>query len=200
LNYLPYSGIKQEGNVAHEDTVLLIMQQLRIASDKDVGEVMAHRGIWTTGKSPRNQSNRAMKELTDLGKLERGNGFYRIPGCKSEYADHARLLTASLVKILTLPHHAIIHREYTFPNGLRSDAVVLLKKENKGICFILEVCHTETHEYLEGKKNEWLRSVTAKDELSNLFGYRVRSFGFVVEGKEVGWAVPLNTLIQKETK
>jgi hypothetical protein len=95
--------------VAHEDSVLSIMHALHIARDKDVGEVMASRGIWSQGPPSRNLSLRAMKANADLGKLERCHGYFRVPGCKSNFDDHARLLTESLVKICLLTQQYIVN-------------------------------------------------------------------------------------------
>jgi hypothetical protein len=173
--------------MAHEDKVIELMKVLKIADDKTIGEIMAQKGIWTAGTSARKQSNRAMRELSDLGKLEKCNAFYRVPGCKSEYSDHARLLTLALAEILKLPYNPTIYREQTFPNGLRSDAVVLLKSNKNACCFILEVCHSETYEYLKSKYNEWLRWKDALTTLSQLFGCNIPHFGFVTEGKDYGF-------------
>lgn len=181
--------------MAHEEQILELLNVLKITDDKTVGEIMAYRGVWTAGISARNQSNRAMKELSDQGKIEKCSGFFRTLDCKSEYKDHARLLTACLAEILKTPYNPIIYREKTFPNGLRSDAVVLLKHHTKARCFILEVCHTETYEYLKGKHDEWLRQGVSKT-LSNLFGFKIPYAAFCVEGKEASWATPLKEVLK----
>jgi len=182
--------------MAHEYKVLELLHVLKVADDKTIGEIMASKGIWTAGQSARNQSNRAMRDLADLGKLEKGNGFYRVPGCKSEYSDHSKLLTQSLSKILQIPYNPTIYREHTFENGLRSDAVVLLKNGDKGLCFIFEICHTETYSYLKSKHDEWVRWSGAKRALTQLFGVKIPHFGFIVEGKEVGFATPLKEVLK----
>lgn len=181
--------------MAHEDKVFEIMQVLKVADDKTVGEIMASRGIWASGVSARNQSNRAMRQLSDLGKLERLSGFYRAVGCKSEFKEHAKLLTSCLAEILKLPVNSIIYREHSFPSGLRPDATVLLEKNNKALCFILECCRQEPASYLRSKAEQWLRWKDAKQELSKLLGCQIPHFGFVVEGKEVSWATPLREVL-----
>ncbi len=103
--------------MAHEPQVLELMNILKVADDKTIGEIMAYRKIWTAGQSARNQSNRAMKELADTGKLERCDGFYRTDS-KSEYKEHAKLLTNTLARILMTPYNPIIYREKTFNNGM----------------------------------------------------------------------------------
>jgi len=39
--------------------------------------------------------------------------------------------------------------------GLRPDAVVLLTRGDKALCFVLEICLNETEDYLRQKINAW---------------------------------------------
>lgn len=89
--------------MAKEQEVMAIMEALVIATDKDVGQVMAARGHWSEGQSARVNSLKTLKKLVELGKLEKGEeGFYRLPGCRSEFKGHAQALTKALVEILKL--------------------------------------------------------------------------------------------------
>ena len=174
-----------------------ILTPLKIADPQTIADIIVARKLadWTPGHSARVQAQKHLNSLADLGKIQKCTGFYRTLDCKSEYKDHARLLTASLAEILKTPYNPIIYREHTFPNGLRSDAVVLLKNKGKALCFILEVCHTETHDYLKGKHDEWLRQGISKT-LSELFGFKIPFAAFCVQGKEVSWATPLKEVLK----
>jgi hypothetical protein len=171
--------------MAREDEVMALMESLVIATDKEVGEIMASRGHWGEGQSARVQASKSLKNLIDLSKLERRNGVYRLPGCKSEYKEHAQLLTKSLAQILKL-NPAVVHRELTIPEvGLRPDAICFAIKNQHGLCFVLEVMNNETPEYLKRKINVWNHWKNSKDFLGNLFGYCVPNFLIAVSGGEV---------------
>lgn len=86
----------------HKKTVLELTHQLQIVSDIVIGKLMANRRIWTAGTSARNNSRKALKTLVDLGHLEEGKGYFRIPGCRSEYCDHTKALIEPLAEILKL--------------------------------------------------------------------------------------------------
>ena len=50
----------------HEETIYGLMESLVIASKHVVGDIMAHKGIWTAGTSSVNNSW-ALNSLVDLG-------------------------------------------------------------------------------------------------------------------------------------
>ena len=93
---------RKEVKMAHEKTVMELMNQLVIADKHIIGDLMAHQKIWTTGTTSVNNSYKALNPLVDSGRLEKGNGYFRLPGCKSEYKEHAQLLTKALAEILKL--------------------------------------------------------------------------------------------------
>jgi hypothetical protein len=166
--------------MAREDEVMAVMESLVIATDKEVGEIMASRGYWAEGQSARVQAAKSLKNLTDLSKLERRNGFYRLPGCKSEYQQHAQLITRTLTDILIKYPHSIIFREHSISQiGLRSDAICLITKDDLGCCVILEILVNETEVYLTQKLNAWKQWSGATEYLSGLFGYRVPHFDVI---------------------
>jgi hypothetical protein len=167
--------------MAREEEIRRIMEALVIADDKVIGEIMAARGVWGEGQSSRVQSGKSMKNLADLNRLEKGDGFYRIPGCKSEYKDHAKLLTKQLAEILKAYPESIIHREHDLTKecGLRPDAICLATKDDHGFCFILEVLVSETETYFESKINTWAGWSGATEYLSKLFGYRIPNFSII---------------------
>lgn len=168
--------------MAHETLIMEIMETLKISDKQIIGELMSSRGIWTAGTSSINNAYKALTVLADLGKLVKGLGYFKIPNCKSEYQEHARLLTKVLGEILKVSD-AIIYRELTIPEiGLRPDAAVLLTREGKGKCFILEVVNNETEPYLNQKitaLRTWKHSLTF---LSELFKYKIPHFDIVTAG------------------
>jgi hypothetical protein len=166
--------------MAHESTVLEIMEALVIADKHVVGGLMAHRGLWMKGVSAVNNGYKALNYLTDCGKLVKGDGYFKLPHCKSEYAEHARLLTKALAEIMKLNPSCKIFREHTIAEkGLRPDGIVVLKKEDQGLCFVLELCNHETESYLEQKINTWRYWPEANEYLSRLTGYKIPHFDIV---------------------
>ncbi len=168
----------------HEETIYGLMESLVIASKHVVGDIMAHKGIWTAGTSSVNNSYKALNSLVDLGKLEKGDHYFRIKGCKSEYAEHAQLLTKTLADIIKFNYTAKIFREHTIAEkGLRPDALVLLSRLNEGLCLVLEVCNNETAEYLNQKINTWNNWEGATDYLSELFQVCIPHFNIITSNE-----------------
>lgn len=169
--------------MAHEDLVFELMQGLVIADKHRIGDIMAHKKIWTPGVSAVNNSSKALNNLSDLGKLEKGDKFYRIVGCQSNYGTHAKLLTVYLSEIIKLDYQTKIFREKTISEiGLRPDALVLLTKNNQALCFVLEACHNEFPQFLAQKVTTWLGWENALPFLSQLFETEIKAFDIVVAG------------------
>ena len=167
-------------------TVGGLLRTLRISDSLTVGEILHSKGLYSNPHSARVNAQKKLNELVAIGKLERGNGYYRTPDCKSEYGDHARALTKTLTEVLKTDSHPLIHRELYIPEvSIRPDAVILLTKENQGLCFILEVALTETEEYLTQKINIWKNWAGASVFLSGLFNFKIPHFDIVVEGETV---------------
>jgi hypothetical protein len=109
--------------------------------------------------------------------------YYRLPGCQSNYKEHAILLTKALAQILKLNLESKIYREITLKEiGLRPDALVFLKKDKLCLCFCLEICNNEFPEFLQQKINAWQHWNGAKETLSLLFEKRIEEFDIVVSG------------------
>ena len=85
-----------------EQEVTSVMQTLVVATDKDVGEVMAARGHWSAGQSARVNAGKILKKLSELGQIERCEGFWRIHGCRSDFKGHSRMLTRVIVDLIKL--------------------------------------------------------------------------------------------------
>jgi hypothetical protein len=167
--------------MAHDETVMEIMNQLIIADKHIVGDLMAHKGLWTAGVSAVNNSYKALNLLVDAGRLERGNSYFRLPGCcKSEYKEHAQHLTKALASIIKLNYTTTIFREHEIKEvGLRPDAIVLLIRGNEALCFILEVMNNESPAYFTQKRNVWDSWQGAKDYLSKLFNTNIKAYDIV---------------------
>ncbi|MCL5423380.1 MAG: hypothetical protein M1461_13070 [Nitrospirae bacterium] len=166
-----------------------VVSVLKITDAVTVGEILLARKIYSNLQSARVNAQKKLNDLVALRQLERGDGYYRVPGCQSEYHDHARLLSKCIAEILKV-HTTVpaIHREHTIPEiGLRPDAIVLLTKDNLGYCFILEVLINETDEYLRQKYNAWHLWENSLAYLSKLFGYHIPSFDIVPVTDLVGF-------------
>ena len=170
--------------MAHSDTVMELMNQLVSADKHIIGDIMAHTEIWTAGTSSVNNSYKALNLLVDAGRLERGDGFFRLPGCKSEYKEHAKALTNVLVEIIKLNLDYKIFREPTVKGiSLRPDALVHLQKNDHSIIMVLEVCLNELPIFLDQKVHAWQQYDAALEELSTLFQpYIIKSYDIVVSG------------------
>jgi hypothetical protein len=169
--------------MAHEETVMELMNQLVIADKHVIGDIMAHKGIWTEGTSASNNADKVLKVLCDYNLLEKVECFYRLIECKSTYAEHSKLLTKFLADILKLNITTKIFREKTLNEiGLRPDGLVLLIKDNQKLCFILEVCNNEFPEFLQQKVNAWRQWENSLRVLSELFGTKIHVFDIVVAG------------------
>ncbi len=167
----------------HEEMIMELMNQLVYATKHDIGDIMAHRGIWTKGPSTVNNSYKHLTTLTDSGLLEKGEGFFKLSGMKGEHKEHSRLLTAALIKILKLNLTTKIYRESLISElGIIPDALVLIVKGDNAAVFVLEVCHNETPDYLTSKINVWKGYENATQKLSEVFGGEVKEFDIVVAG------------------
>lgn len=160
-------------------TVSDIFFALKIADALTVGEILLAKGLYSNLQSARVNAQKALNNLAALDQIEKHHGYYRALDCKSEYKEHARLLTKSLAKIL-IRFDAAIHREIAISEiGLRPDAVVLLKKDGRGLCFVLEVVNNEPEIYLQSKINAWKNWAGALPYLSRLFGYTIPHFELI---------------------
>jgi hypothetical protein len=157
-----------------------IIQSLRIADPLTVGEILLAKKLYLNLQSARVNAQKKLNELVSLGHLERGDNYYRVLNCKSEYKEHSRLLTKALAEVLKLEVQSTIFREITISEvGLRPDAICLLTKNNQGMCLILECLINEPPEYLQMKQNTWDNWPGATEYLSQLFKYQIPFFELV---------------------
>jgi hypothetical protein len=126
------------------------------------------------------QAQRILNGLKDLGKLERGKGVYKLPSCKSNGSPHALSISQHIAEIFNKFDNPIVFREKSIQEvALRPDILAFAIKENKGLCFVLEVVDAETEEYLKMKRNTWERWDKSTEYLSQLFAHKIRWFDFV---------------------
>lgn len=170
----------------HEEAVMRIMNQLVYATKHDVGDLMAHDGIWKAGTSAVNNAYKFLTQLTERGLLEKGEGFFKLKGSKGNHGEHSRLVTAELVKVKKLPYQSIIIREaFIGEKGLIPDAMILTIDGKKAACWILEVMHNETQEYFQQKVNVWAAWEEANCYLSQMFGVKIKSFQLINKADEI---------------
>lgn len=173
--------------MAHEETVMELMNQLVYATKHDIGDLMAHKKIYTQeGASKVNNAYKILNTLVDAGQLEKGENYFKLSGSKGTHQEHSRLLTAELVKILKMDFETKIFREmFIGEKSLIPDALILTVKGDKAACWILEVMHNETQEYFQQKVNVWEAWEEANGYLSQLFGVKIKSFNLINKAGEV---------------
>jgi len=182
--------------MAYENEILSLMENLVIVDKHLIASLMFDK--WKEGSSAVNNANKALTNLVGIGKLVKGNGFFKLPDCKSEYKEHAQFLTKALTEILKTKLVRKIFREISIPEvGLRPDAIVLLEKDGKGLCFILEVVHHETEDYLRQKVTTWKHWNGSVAYLCNLFGVKIPCFDIVVSGSAISGTHELKTYLEE---
>lgn len=174
-----------------------VISAIKICDSLTLGEILLAKHLYTNLHSARVNSQKKLNELVALSQLERGDGFYRTPDCRSEYKEHARLLTQVLAELFKLPDvEPVIYREITIPEiGLRPDAICLLTKNNQGLCLVLEVLINETEAYYQQKVNAWHNWAEATGYLSRLFQYNIPHFEIVPVTDLVGFKSFLKEVI-----
>ena len=170
------------------DFALQVITILVIADAVIIGDILSGPpyNLWKSGHSARVNAQKALNALVALGRLERGKSFYRLPGCKSEYGEHAQLVTRHIADLIKLNLPLKTFREHTISKvGLRPDAICLITKDNQSLCFILEVIHNETSEYFKQKLSTWKTWDGATDYLGQLFGYEIPCFSIITAGQRL---------------
>lgn len=163
------------------DKSLSIITILRVSDTRTVSTI-----LYPDSKNPHSAVVQTQKHLNALvmqGKLRRGSGFYALPEYRGEYKEHDRAVTKCIARLVLTKLPISIYREVSFPVGLRSDAVGLIGKDGKAICFVLEVANTEEPEYLNKKAVIWKNWNGATDAFSELFKTPIPYFTLVVSGK-----------------
>ncbi|MBI5849301.1 MAG: hypothetical protein HZB31_15365 [Nitrospirae bacterium] len=180
--------------------VLTVVQSLKVTDALCGGEILHAHGLYATVQSGRVNFQKQANKLSDLGTIERKDGFYRTLDCRSEFGEHARLLTRALTNLLKLPKvHSHIHREISISEiGLRPDAICLITKDNQGLCLILEVCNNETEQYLQQKVNTWKHWDRSLEFLSDLFHFKIPQFHIAVAGDTlIEGTIPFKSILEE---
>ncbi len=191
--------------MGHKEKVMEVMQVLKKANDVIAGDVVNIRYNigWSRGHSERMQARKVLDRLVAERKIIKKDGYYHTPDVKDGYGEHAQLLTCAIAEILKLGNNKpIIFREKLLSVGLRPDALVLLKRNNQGLCFALEILNNETRPYLQQKINTWKNWRQGTAELSRLFNVKIPHFDVVVHPEKplTGDVVAFNDLIKEVKK
>lgn len=167
------------------DRIKKLVELFRVVNDDVIGNVAKQilNLNWKDGLSARNQAHKFLDELALTSQIMKGKGFYAVNGYRGEYKEHDRAVTKCIAQLVLTKLPISIYREVSFPVALRSDAVGLIGKEGKAICFILEVANTEVPEYLNKKAVIWKNWTGATDALSELFKTPIPYFTLVVSGR-----------------
>lgn len=153
------------------------MKQLQIASAENVSKPMASLGAWTAGPSAVNNTAKELNTGVALGRIEKGRGYYRVPGCRSEWGAHAKKLSAELARILAhFPESEIRREVFVQVLGRRADAILLVRRGNEAACLVFECTNTETAASFTQKAKQWREWPGALQFLSDQFGIKIPSF------------------------
>ena len=165
--------------------VLEVLDAIKIASVKLAGEILFARNLYDTSNSANSNARKILEELTAINKLEKIRGGYRVKGCKSELKGHSLKLSQTLTELYKIPDVVpVVIREKKIPINLIPDALVLLMRNGKGACFVLEEVNEETEDYLNSKVQDWRSWEKANEYLGQLFNYEIPHFDIVVSGAE----------------
>lgn len=167
--------------------VLSVVQSLQIFTALIIGEILYFQNPnkYKNLHSARVQAQKLLNSLAEQGKLEKCKGFYRVPGCKSEFKPHRKKLSYTVAHFFKIPSiQPIVKCEQSFPVGLIADCCFLLIKNDVARCGILEVVNYEKRPYLQSKINEWRNWKDALTALSELFNYKIPHFDIVTAGIE----------------
>jgi hypothetical protein len=156
-----------------------IMESLKIADALTIGEILQAKGLYSNVQSGRVNAQKKLNDLADLKQIEKCDGYYRVLDCKSEYKDHSKLLTKILAEVIKLNDAVILREPTIIEMGLRPDAIILLTKDGKGLCIVLEVLINETEAYFTQKVNTWNNWPGSLGYLANLLSYKIPHFEII---------------------
>lgn len=181
------------------DELKHLLQVIKVANDDLLGNTarLLYGLNWKEGLSARNQAHKILDELALTDQIIKGKGFYAVKGYQGQFKEHDRKLTEIIARLITLKFPISIHREVSFPVGLRADAVGIVGKENRATCFWLEVCDTETDPYFNQKAVAIRNNRHFITEcLTDLFATRIPDFTLVVHGKSHPEAMDFQSFVE----
>jgi len=161
-----------------------LIEIFKVANDDIIGNTarLLYSLNWKEGLSARNQAHKILDELALTGQIIKGKGFYAVKEYQGHFKEHDRLLSKLISQLLSLKLSITIHREVSFPIGIRSDLVALIGKNGKAICAVIEVANHETAPFFEHKMVAWNNWTEASQALSDLFKTPIPHFSIVTEG------------------
>jgi hypothetical protein len=161
-----------------------LIEIFKVANDDIIGNTarLLYSLNWKEGLSARNQAHKILDELALTGQIIKGKGFYAVKEYQGHFKEHDRLLSKLISQLLCLKLSITIHREVSFPIGIRSDLVALIGKNGKAICAVIEVANHETAPFFEQKITAWKNWTEAPQALSDLFKTPIPHFSIVTEG------------------
>jgi len=164
------------------DEIKKLIEVFKVANDDVIGNVARQifNFNWKEGLSARNQAHKVLDELTLTNQIKKGKGFYSVKDYQGEYKEHDRVIADCIAKLILLKYPISIYRESSLSNGLRPDVIGLIGKDGKALCFILEICISESDSYLEQKATFWRHH----NPLQEVFGIPIPQFTLVVCGKQ----------------
>ena len=176
--------------------IMRVMEAVKIATKHQVAKTQTQ---WKEGPSRINNTYRELKDNVALGKLIQESDYFKIKNAEGKHSPHSRLLTDVLIDILLINEETVIIREKLINSiSIIPDALILLKRENKARCVVLEVVDTETEKYLQSKVNLWLIHPEANRILSEIFKVKIPHFDIVISGNPAPKnTISLNSLLEE---
>lgn len=181
------------------DEIKKLIEVFKVANDDVIGNV-ARQTLnlnWKEGLSARNQAHKVLDELALTGQIKKGKSFYSVNGYQGEYQEHDKLVTQIISQLILLNRPLTVHREVSFPIGIRSDIVILIKKNGKAANAVIEVCNNESDSYFAQKVVTWKNWQQANEHLSQLFNTPIPSFSVVAYGKSHPDVIDFNDFIKE---
>jgi len=158
--------------------VLSILTLLKVATVKTISSI-----LYPDSKNPHSSVVQTQKQLNVLvatGKLKRGHHWYAVNEYEGQFLEHDQKRTEVIARLIRLKLPISVFTEVSFPIGIRSDVVVLIGRNGKAICSIIEICNKETEKYLQMKLNALKNWTGTNEALSKLFGCHIPTFSVVV--------------------
>ena len=181
--------------MAHEELIERTIRNLGKATARQIGEILHAKGLVSSIESGDATCRRVLADLISKGEIKKEGSCYMLPNL-SGFGEHDKKLTEALVKIMKL-WKCYIYREHSIEEvGLRPDAIVIVVKDNKACCIILEVVNTEPDNYLKQKFTTWKGWKNNLSYLSSLTMTEVPFFIFCTYGRQVEGIPRLDSLIR----
>lgn len=181
------------------DKIKKLIETFKVANDDILGNTarLLYNLNWKEGLSARNQAHKILDELALTDQIIKGKRFYAVKGYQGQFKEHDRKLTEIIARLITLKLPISIHREVSFPVGLRSDMVCLIGKSNRAICAVIEVANHEIPEYMNQKIAAWKNWTEAPQALSDLLKTPIPHFSIITYGISHPLAVDFENFIKE---